>query len=363
MYAARNSLDAKDVSHDPSQDFYACTELLNKFSYANIVCGGLHHFGMSSVEDEPTHHTYNGEIGSAATMRSYILAEARKFIDAYISLDIPEIPSYGNQSNLLMCRYCGQFFRKAKSLRKHEARNHNMNDPLYTEIETTSQPSSTISSDDFVLNHTKCALFLCLLHLNHADAIKLGDGKRIMNSNKHIYLIYKCHKCPKYAFGLLETLVQSSVLLTDRKAHELIWNRTVNYRGEVDSNFPNDLDIEHQNKLFKEQAHSYRGVFTEKAISRVSRSAITTEKILQNYDKVMKVFHPSGKHLSANTHDDTLSLIKQIHERKVYSSVPGRVYAGLRDIDANPFSDLDGDSLRHWISSSLKKFAQEHFYE
>ena len=77
----------------------------------------------------------------------------------------------------------------------------------------------------------------------------------------------------------------------------------------------------------------------------------------------MKVFHPSGKHLSTNTHDDTLSLIKQIHERKVYSSVPGRVYAGLRDIDANPFSDLEGDSLRHWISSSLKKFAQEHFYE
>ena len=121
-----------------------------------------------------------------------------------------------------------------------------MNDPLCTETETTSQPSTTISSDDFVLNHTKCALFLCLLHLSHADE------KRIMNSNKYIYLIYKCHKCPMYAFGLLETLVQSNVLLTDRKAHELIWNRTVNYRGEVDSNFSNDLNIEHPNKLFKD---------------------------------------------------------------------------------------------------------------
>ena len=111
----------------------------------------------------------------------------------------------------------------------------------------------------------------------------MDDGKRMMNSNKHLYLLYKCHSCPKYAYGLLETLIQSNVLLSERKAYELTWIRTVNHRGEVDTNHPNDLDIEHQNKIFKDQAHNYRGVFTEKAISRVSRSAVTTDK---NFNKL-----------------------------------------------------------------------------
>ena len=240
---------------------------------------------------------------------------------------------------------------------------HDVSDPLYKEKEAANEVSTEAPAEDFVLNHTKCALLLCLLHLNHSNAIQMGDGSRIMNSNKHLYLLYKCHNCPKYAYGMLETLVQSNVLLSERKAYELTWNRTVNHRGAVDTNHPNDLDIEHQNKVFKDQAHSYRGVFTEKAIYRVSRSAVTTDKILTNYDKVMKVFRPSGKHTATNINDDILTLIRQIHERNVYSFIPGRSYVGLQDIAANPFNRLDGDALREWISSSLKKFAQEHFYQ
>ena len=317
---------------------------------------------MRQLEDEPTHNVYNGEIGSQDNMKSFLLTEAKKFVDKYVSIGIPEIPKYGKQRNLLICRFCGIVCRQGKKLRKHEAINHDIDDPMYKEFETAIETSRDVSNTDFVLNHTKCALLLSLLHFNHANAIQMGDGRRIMNSNKHLYLLYKCNNCPKYAYGLLETQVQSNVLLSERKAYELMWNRTVNHRGGVDTNHPNDLDIEHQNKSFKDQAHSYRGVFTEKAISRVSRSAVITEKILTNYDKVMKVFHQSGKHTPTNINDDILTLIKQIHERRVYSFIPGRSYIGLQDIAANPFHKLDGDSLRDWLSSSLKKFAQEHFY-
>ena len=127
----------------------------------------------------------------------------------------------------------------------------------------------------------------------------------------------------------------------------------------MDTNHPNDLDIEHQNKSLKDQAHSYQ----ESNFSYdVSRSAVITKNILTNDDKLMKVFHQSGKHTSTNINDDILTLIKQIHERRVYSFIPGRSYIGLQDIAANPFHKLDGDSLRDWVSSSLKIIAQEHFY-
>ena len=114
---------------------------------------------------------------------------------------------------------------------------------------------------------TEALLLLSLLHFNHANSIQMGDGLRIMNSNKHLYLLYKCHNCPKHAYGLLETQVQRNVLPSQRNTYRVTWNRTVNHRGAVDTNHPNDLDIEHQNKSFKDQAHSYRGVYCESNFS------------------------------------------------------------------------------------------------
>lgn len=77
-----------------------------------------------------------------------------------------------------------------------------------------------------------------LLRLNHTDAIRMGDGQRIMDINMYLYLLYKQNNCPKYAYGILETLVQANVLLSERLAYRLIWNRTVNHQGKADTNHP-----------------------------------------------------------------------------------------------------------------------------
>ena len=97
-----------------------------------------------------------------------------------------------------------------------------------------------------------------------------------------------------------------------------------------------------------------------KGISRVSRSAVITKKNLTSYDKVMKVFHQSGKP-HTQTLMMTFSHLNTFMSEEVYSFIPGRSYIGLQDVAANPFHKLEGDSLRDWLSSSLKN-AQEHFY-
>ena len=95
VYTARKTVKA----NERAQHFYACTELLNKFGSAHSVCGGLQHFGMKQLEDEPTHNVYNGEIGSQDNMKSFILTEARTFVHKHVSIDIPEIPQYGKVKN------------------------------------------------------------------------------------------------------------------------------------------------------------------------------------------------------------------------------------------------------------------------
>ena len=229
-----------------------------------------------------------------------------------------------------------------KKLRKHASTVHGVHDPLYTPDES-SEPSTVEVGKDAILNYTRTALLLGLLRLNHTDAIRMGDGQRIMDINMYLCLLYKIFKCPKYAYGILKTIAQSKVLLTERLAHRLIWNRTVNHWGKPDMNHPNDLDLEHQNKSFKDQIHNYHGVFTERSISRVSRSATTIDRILTAYDKSVKVFKASGEHTSANTEEDILTLVKSFQQRKVFDFIPGRLHSQFENMTSKPFQSLEGE--------------------
>ena len=363
LYAARNAINARNVTDEPGDNFYASTELVDKFDSAYIVCGGIHHFEMQSLDSEPGRHQYTGEIGNKKEMAEFVVSEAREFLDTLLSLDTPHIPVYGPQNNSLLCRFCNKKYKRPKKLRKHEAELHGVDDPLYNNS-SAEQSETTLPNDnkDRVLEYTKAAILLGLMRKNHSDAIKMGDGQRIIDMNMYLCLLYKMNKCPKYAYGILETIAQSKVLLTPRLAHQLIWNRTVNHRGKPDTNHPNDLDIEHQNKLFKDQIHSYRGVYTEKAISRVSPSVNTVDKVLKAYDKSVDVFRPCGLHTSANTEQDVYTLIQSFQKAELFENKPGRVHKQFEIISSNLFESMDNNTLRDWISASLKKFSQEHFY-
>ena len=281
LFAARNVLNARNVTSDPSDNFYASSDLVEKTTISYVVLGGMKYFGMKSMESIPEKNKYTGDIGKTAELKDYILSHAKSFVEQYTEFHVPELPDYGPQSNSPQCRYCNKLYKQAAALRRHEALQHLHFDPLYNT--NNSKPTTTCSDShqDGIFNYTKIFLTLGLLRMNHNDAIHLGDGERIMRVDNFMLLYYKATHCTKDAYGILETMAQSKILLTDRLAHQLIWNRTVNHRGEADSNHPNDLDLEHCNKVFKDQAHSYRGIFTEKTVTKVSCSALKINAIVK----------------------------------------------------------------------------------
>ena len=360
LYAARNAINARKVTKSPSDDFYASSDLFEKFTIAIIICGALHYFKIDSLQSQLEVGEYTGDIGDQASMKEYIMGHAKAFVETYAHIHLPKLPDYGPQSNDLKCRYCQKQYQRPKPLRKHEASVHGHADPLYNAVIENS--SNMSEAQDHLLNYTKLSLALGLLRLNQMDAIKYGDGERIMNLNQILYLFYKELGFPKYAYGMLETITQAKVLLSERMAQRLIWNRTVNHRGDRDSNHPNDLDLEHCNKAFKEDAHSYRGIFTEKTVSRVSHSALYLSDIAKQIDKTSHVFRQSGKHTEVDTSEDILLLVRQFQAANIFESVPGRHHQAYPLFDCNPFSGMNMENFQEWISESLKKFPKKHFY-
>ncbi|XP_070572406.1 uncharacterized protein [Ptychodera flava] len=357
LYAARNATNSRNVSSDPHRDFYANAELLDKFTNAYVITGGVHHFGMTNMNDRPLTNNYSGD-DSADSKKEYILKEARKFVDKYVMNQVPKLEDTAPRSiNDYSCKYCGKMYIRPKNLEKHEK---------------THETSSTISDthhieqgadEDQVYNYTQCTLTLLLLRLNHNDAIKHGDGERILRLYKYFYLYYKVSNCPKYAYATLELLAQVQCLLSPRLAHRLTWNRSVNWQGKIDTNHPMDLDIEHDNKVFKDDVTSYRGEITERTINRVSRSINTTEAILNHYDKVTKIRKASGKHTRQDTTDDVYTLVAQFTDARLFELTTGRHHSAFPRIQANPLSKLDMVAFKSWLSKSLKAFSNKHYYK
>ena len=73
---------------------------------------------------------------------------------------------------------CGKKYKQASTLKKH-----------LSQSETIKHHGTT--DEDRVLNYSKLSLTLGLLKLNYDDAIRMGDGGRIIRLDKVFYLFYK----------------------------------------------------------------------------------------------------------------------------------------------------------------------------
>lgn len=356
LHAVRNVIDARNVSDDPHNKFYASSEFADKVLDAYLIVGALKHHGMKSIDDKPMQHVYEGAPVEEEKKRLHVHSVIQMFVEEHIVNQIPEVSSQAPVSNTLKCRFCGKMYVRAGALQKHEKEKHNC-----SALEQQS-PSVSTSSEDRVYNYTHQTLILLMLRLNHNDAIKLGDGERIVRLYKFFCLFFKVSKCPKYAIAALHLQAQVNCLLSPRLSHSLVWNRTVNSQGKADTNYPMDLAVEHDNKSFKNDIHTYKGEVTDKSIFRISRSTEPSEGILTSYDRSTKAKKPSGRHTNCSTEQDVLAVVEHLLDGDVFQKIPGRSHSSFQMMPHNLLEELDPGKLKSWISTSLKAFSKKHFY-
>lgn len=165
--------------------------------------------------------------------------------------------------------------------------------------------------------------------------------------------------CPKYSFAMLQFQAQVNALLSPRLAHSLTCNRFVNHQGKPDTNHPMDLEIEHDNKLFKNDCRSYRGEITDKTIKRLCRSTMPSDEMLRNFDKTSEVKRLSGKHTMMSTLENVLALVEHSLPAQVYSNIPGRAHSAFEEMPNSLLDVIDCEKLiRDGSVSLLKSLAQ-----
>ena len=92
-------------------------------------------------------------------------------------------------------------------------------------------PSHETASCGRVYDYTREVFSLGLLYLDFKDAIREGDGNRVMRDWKYFLLIFKATGHKNYALEALTLLSQYFVTLPTNLAAQIKWSRFVNVHG------------------------------------------------------------------------------------------------------------------------------------
>ena len=273
---------------------------------AHIVTAALKHFGMESLTDQPT----------------------EEFLTA--------LQACGNEEK-------GVFF-----LQQIVTMLKRIIHPL-TQCDSSSQLTS-----DGVYNYSKELLTLCMFHAEYVDAIREGDGYRILRLWKFLLILFKTTQRKNYAIEALNFLAQYNILTTPRQREQLLWSRFVNTLGRPGTNIAADLHMEHLNRTVKSAIGKEMSNLTPKVIERVGKCAGPLTNICGQFDKISSLVTPSGRHNKASHQDDLERIVAIIMKAKVLDHIPNRGHHCFKSLNGRPFSGLDYEALFKWAGDRLK---------
>ena len=182
--------------------------------------------------------------------------------------------------------------------------------------------ASEYATTDGVLLYANRLLSLGSFYLEFSDAIREGDGDRVLRCWRYMLPMFQSSGKHNYALESFNLLFQHDFYLSPRQAAELVWSRFVNVCGRPGKNIPNDLHMEHLNRLIKTSLKGLGANKTEKAICTIGEVLGVIGPVLKNFDAENKVGLVSGLHRMSSVQKDMEVLLKEL--KTVFDETPGR---------------------------------------
>ena len=273
------------------QDFYTLV------TDAHIVAAAMCHFNMTSLEDEPSGITLPTEVHA---LSDFMMQTVGQLID------------------------------------KHVTRFTKMSDISNPDTSSLLRQQQSDDQEDQVMNYASLVIGFGLMANNFHDAWREGDGERLLRCWKFLLLHFKGNGRTKYAVEAVRLISQTSALLSPRKAHQLIWNRTCNPKGGHGNNIPLDLQNEFMNRLFKDSINTFPSNITTSSVDRSAQSVKQVHDILDNFDNITHSYKDKGEHIPPDISGDFQLVLHVLLNENIFKPTPGRAHSSFRKISADP---------------------------
>ena len=167
-------------------------------------------------------------------------------------------------------------------------------------------------------------LSLGLLWFGYHDAIREGDGDRILNYWKFLLVLFKSTSHANYAKEAVNLLLQYYYKFSERQKAQLLWSRCINTRGLIGCNLPCDLHMEHLNRRIKKIIHSMGANVNPKAIVKAGKALGPVEHICQLFEEQTSNNTVYNSHPVPSFGKDLSTVVQVLQDEKVFVLTPGR---------------------------------------
>ena len=195
----------------------------------------------------------------------------------------------------------------------------------YISIPNMSDKRSPDSTDTVYLYATEIITLGLLWHGFH-DAIKEGDGDRILRYWKFLLVAFKATGHRNYAKEAVNLLYQYYYVFPERKKQQLLWSRCVNTRGCAGANIPCDLHMEHLNRQLKSIIRGMGGNVTPARIQKAAKSIAVVHRVCAVFELETVGHRHSDRHPYPTFEKDMAVIVKILEEEKMLVKKPARQY-------------------------------------
>ena len=190
--------------------------------------------------------------------------------------------------------------------------------------------NSRDAEKDSVYTYAKDLLTMGLLWYGFRDAVREGDGDRIVRYWKFLMVLFKTEKHYNYANEAFNFLAQT-VLLSPRQVNELKWARTVNTSGRRGKNIPVDLHMEHLNRRLKVMLRNLGSNIMPSTAKRAARVLGVVEKICAQFKAETSITQNKDFHSVPSIKKDLSYISKQLIDGKVFQVINNRQHNAYKN--------------------------------
>lgn len=189
---------------------------------------------------------------------------------------------------------------------------------------------------DKVLTYAREILTLGLLLAEFKDAVKEGDGPRVIRCWKFLLPIFRAARRKNYAIQAFTLLAKRYVLLSPRLQQQLVWSRFVNVQGIPGGNIEMDLHMEHLNRITKSALGNQGSNLQPSVITRIGKISGALMSVSKQFDEVSGVTKQATSHTATSYQKDLQKIVHQLSSvSKVFENKPGRSHQSFSSVDCH----------------------------
>lgn len=329
-----------------------------KDTEALFLAAAMTHFQLKDFTEIPDGFIPD-EIRSAEEKRTWLHDKVAEVVDNYINITDTSsalasgvIAAEPQPKTNFMCRMegCPRVFKYCKARNTHEVKSHNL------QQQPDLPAPLSVSTKDHKKEHTVARLSFGFFLLSLRDAVREGDGERVLRLYKVALMFFKAYNHTQYSLSTFLLSVQISFTLPPKLAHSLTWNRFWNSRGGKGNNISLDLHLEHMNNFLKSFLKGLGVNLTEPSADRISRSLGVLKQLLTTTDIEIGVAKQSGRHSTPDQKKDIRVLAAVALAGELFENHPGREFESFPGFDQDLLSKLNYVKFRLWMRDKLREW-------